>query len=160
MNNINTVGIKRIYIDRKGVATIVCERCGKLKKFTGINTQMKLNPVMVRCSCGNQFRVIFDERKHYRRQVLLKGHIEVPGYNRRYPIIVENISLGGVLVRSPHVTTLKPADLVKVDFALDNAEQSFISRTAVVRHIHGYQAGLEFVHDKYYDKELGFYLRR
>ncbi len=158
MNKLKAPSIKHVYVNEKGEATIICESCGKSKKIFNVTPSLKLKPVPVNCTCGHRFIVTFDSRRYYRKQVSLKGTFEIPENEKKYPMIVENISLGGVLIRTPYANLLEKGQVIKVEFQLDDPNHSLISRPAIVRHVSTDKAGLEFVQDRAYDKILGFYL--
>lgn len=150
--------LKHIFVGKDGTATVVCEMCGRAKKLSGINSKMMTKPVAVTCPCGNSFRIVFDARRHYRKDVRFRGDFRLEEESRSYPMIVENISFSGIGIRSPFVNKLKVGDKVVVNFRLDDTHKSLIDRLAIVRHVENDCAGLEFVADRIYDKILGFYL--
>lgn len=80
------------------------------------------------------------------------------GGERSYPMMVENISFSGIGIRSPFVDKIKVGDRIEVSFNLDDARNSTVERIAVVKHVNGHFAGVEFLQDRSYDKLLGFYL--
>lgn len=150
--------LKRVFVDNTGSGLIVCDVCGRTKKLSGLTSKLMSKPVPVTCPCGNTFRVIFDARRHYRKPVHLRGIFKVDGSERTYPMIVENISLSGIGIRTPFVDKLKPEEKILVSFNLDDSKKSLIERAAIVKHVNDHYAGLEFVQDRAYDKVLGFYL--
>ncbi|MCX7823843.1 MAG: PilZ domain-containing protein [Syntrophobacterales bacterium] len=154
------VTIKRIFVDQKGIAIVVCDGCGRTKKISKVDSKMMVKPILVSCPCGNSFRVMFDARRHYRKPVNLRGTFRIVGDERLYPMIVENISFSGLGFRSPFVDNLKLGDKIEVHFRLDDIQNSLIERVAIVRHLSGHFAGAEFVEDRAYDKIINFYLRQ
>jgi len=155
--NTRNLQIKRVFV-QDGSALVVCEICGRAKKLSGINSKMMLKPVTVTCPCGNNFRIVLDARRYYRKEVNLRGTFKIAQGDREYPMIVENISFSGIGIRSPFVDKFKVGDYVEVRFNLDDSHKSLIERVAVVKHVNQHTAGLEFVQDRSYDKVLGFYL--
>lgn len=148
---------KKIYIEND-IATIVCDSCGKFK-----NARVGLNiasiPVLfVTCSCGNHFKVIIDRRRHYRKKVKLTGHFKTRNSNIEYPMIVEDVSLSGIKMKTPFTDRIKVGDTIVVTFRLNDANQNIIDRVAVVKRIENDSIGVEFAKDKLYDKNLWFYL--
>ncbi|MCF6248711.1 MAG: PilZ domain-containing protein [Desulfobacula sp.] len=148
---------QKVFITRSGTANFFCPECGKTRqmdvtKFRDIKKEVKLK---VTCSCKHKFSVILERRQHIRMQVNLKGVVLLSG--KKYPVDIINISRFGLRVRTKGSLDLKLLDKVFLEFVLDDASGSTVTKEVVVRTIRQPEFGLEFVERDHYDK-LGTYL--
>lgn len=60
-------------------------------------------------------------------------------------IIVENLSLGGIGFTTRDSAFMREGEIIDLEFILDNAERSVISKTAVIREVAGDYVGAEFI---------------
>jgi len=151
-------------IDKKTVrsvpqqdALVACNRCGKISKLS-LGRISKRN-FIVKCPCGHIFCITVDSRSCYRKPVAIYGKCRLDEDKREYPMVMENTSFGGLCFRSPLVKKLKVGDTVHVVFELPDHHRSLITRRGIIRHVSQQRAGMEFIQEQSYCKELAFFLR-
>ncbi|MEM4385975.1 MAG: PilZ domain-containing protein [Candidatus Anstonellales archaeon] len=148
--------IKKIYIDENNTGTIICDECGRNKKIIVKHDDINGKNYLITCQCGNTFKVIFEFRKSYRKTTNLRGTFKTT--DKEYPMIIKDISYNGIGIWSPFSNKLSENSTIEVNFTLDNSNRTVINRYAIVKYINGNRAGLEFIKDRKYDKDISFYL--
>ncbi len=123
-----------------------------VSRYVKINKEVKLKCT---CTCTHVFSVTLERRKHLRKIVNLKGNAIFE--KKKYPINVIDISRLGLKIRTKEVLNFKPEDTVMIDFILDDATASSVSKEVVIRTINETDIGVEFLSLDHYDK-LGTYL--
>lgn len=150
--------IQKVYVLENDQAVIVCRNCGA-EKVTKAAPFLHKPQVRVKCRCGSVFTVSFETRKHYRKAVTIAGI-----YSRSEPsreageMVVEDLSSSGLGFRTNFKSKLQVADVVKVQFTLDDSHKSAITRTVIVRRVMDRFVGAEFC-DGDPCRPLSFYLR-
>jgi monomeric isocitrate dehydrogenase len=123
----------------------------------------------MRCnSCGYNFEVFINYRRHHRKNTILSGscsnHDFFQGENNIVPedvteIIIHNISRNGVGFTLKTSINLSIGDVLNIRFLLDNKKKSMISKKVVVRRITNNYIAAEFTgYVDENDKDLAFYL--
>lgn len=148
----------KIYPNSENWATIICPNCGKERSIDASKFVEQFKPVKVKCSCGHSFLVSFEKRKFYRKVVKIPGtckKVISPGTSQQ--IFVEDVSRTGLRISftSPH--GLQPGDIVKIEFSLDDANQSPVILSAEVKRFTETWVGVEYC-DSNIPKSLAFYL--
>lgn len=72
---------------------------------------------------------------------------------------VINLSLSGACFELRGVYDLKIGQKGVLIFTLDNRKETVLTKSIFIRSVSGNRIGSEFVEDRAFDKELGFYLR-
>jgi len=149
--------IERIFLTQSSNAVVLCPECGKSKsmdfaKFIEMDRVIKLK---VTCKCSHVFPVILERRRHVRKEVSLQGDLIFDDKN--YAISIMDISRMGLKLRTKEVLDLHPDDKVVVEFILDDAGGSKISKGAIIRKIYQEYIGAEFLSQSHYD-QFGKYL--
>ncbi|MCK5164607.1 MAG: PilZ domain-containing protein [Desulfobacula sp.] len=147
----------KVFITRSGNANFSCPECGQTRqmdvsKYRNVDKEVKLKYT---CTCKHVFSVILERRKHVRKDVNLNGEIILG--NKRYPVNVKDISRLGLKIRTKGILDLHLQDKVAVEFILDDAGGSRVSKEVIIRKIDQADLGVEFVSHDHYDK-LGTYL--
>ncbi len=146
------------YINDKGEAAVICEKCGGTKVVGVSRIPDTSRPIKARCSCGFVFMVKFEKRGHYRKQVSLYGEYVGTGPERETgQLNVEDISATGLQFRTQRSNTLKAGDILKVTFMLDDAGKSMISKLVEVKRVNDRMVGAQYC-DPTIEKALAFYL--
>ncbi len=148
---------EKIFLTKNAEAVVLCPECGKTKmmnfdRFLDIDKEIKLK---VTCKCSHVFSVILERRKYFRKQVDLKGGL-ING-NENYSISIIDISRTGLKLRTKEALDLNPDDKVVIEFTLDDASRSKISKDGIIRKIAKKYIGVEFLSQSHYDK-FGQYL--
>jgi hypothetical protein len=119
-----------------------------------------LHLLKVKCKCGNSFRVQLEFRRHYRKPTELNGTFDptYPASGGGVAKIV-NLSLSGACFEIRAMHDLKIGQRGKLLFTLDNRKQTALCKNIYIRSVDGIRIGSEFINDRAFDKDLGFYLR-
>jgi hypothetical protein len=126
---------EKIFLTKNAKAVVLCPECGKTKmidfeRFIDMDREIKLKAT---CKCSHVFSVILERRKHVRKQVDLKGGL-ING-NENYSIAIINISRMGLKLRTKKVLNLNPDDKVVIEFILDDAGGSKVSKDGIIKKI-------------------------
>jgi hypothetical protein len=150
--------VVKAYVNERDEATIRCSACGR-KKTANVRQYRDMGKKLkVTCPCEATFLVSFEMRQYYRKPLILSGEYSKDGTDKHArSMLVVDVSLGGVGIRTLHDHDLKVDDIIRVTFELDDGQQSPISRNAIVRKINGRAIGAEFCDNKI-DKALAFYV--
>ncbi len=153
---------QKIFMTKNMEAVFYCPECGNEKKmdvtkFTHVDKEIKLK---VTCKCSHVFPVILERRKNVRRAVNLSGTL-IKG-SKKYPVQVIDVSRQGLKICMEEILNLKSGDLnlndkVVIDFILDDAGKSRVSKEVTVKKIDKKYLGVIFLSDVHYDK-FGTYL--
>jgi len=148
---------EKIFLTKNAEAVVLCPECGKTKmidfeRFIDADREIKLK---VTCKCSHVFSVILERRKHVRKQVDFHGGL-ING-SKKYSIDVIDISRMGLKLRTEEVLDLNYDDKVVIEFILDDADGSKISKEVIIRKIDKEYIGAEFLSQSHYDN-FGKYL--
>ncbi len=155
-----------VYIHAGRGATIACPGCGFIGDFPAEHVQGLNGSRTVKCPCGMDFVAFFERRRYFRKPTKLYGRWKTEGRVDPQPMLVKDVSRGGlcfeVLAEDmgplKGVCDLKPADVVFVEFKLDDDKRSLIRGEVVVRSVSVARVGAEFTNlDPQSRKDLGFY---
>lgn len=153
----------RVFISSKGTATFICPQCQKAKlvdvsKYVDCDRKVRVN---VKCPCGHSYRAILEKRKQYRKKTNLPGtysHIVDGRKVRKGWMTVRDVSATGFKLELTSETALSVGDHLEVEFRLDDAPRTLITKRVVIRNIRGRTVGTEFPATETAGKALGFYL--
>ncbi|MBU1568420.1 MAG: PilZ domain-containing protein [Proteobacteria bacterium] len=141
-------------------ATIICPQCNSAKIIAVRQFRHRLHRLIVKCRCGYSFKVQLEFRRHYRKPTDLPGIYDpVPPAVSGGKAKVINLSLSGACFELRGVHDLQIGQKGVLVFTLDNRKESVLTKSIFIRSISGNRIGGEFVEDRAFDKELGFYLR-
>jgi hypothetical protein len=150
--------VLKAYVNEKDEATIRCSECGRKKTANVSEYKDTGKKLKVTCPCGASFLVAFEMRQYYRKPLNLSGDYSKDGADKHMrSMLVVDVSLGGVGIKTLHDHGLKVNDIIRVTFELDDGQQSPISRNAIIRKVNGRAIGAEFCDNKN-DKALAFYV--
>lgn len=157
---------KRIYPNKNHQGIIECEQCGHTKSLDVSSFLHVRKPLKVRCKCGLTFFIVIELRRFHRKQTDLYGKYDLvqagaQSVIKHDEIYVDDISRGGMSIRTRLESGLRKGDIIDVQFTLDNAKRSEIHRRAIVRNIREGTLGLEFIDGEDYNegiRTLAFYL--
>ncbi|GLI34043.1 MAG: PilZ domain-containing protein [Deltaproteobacteria bacterium] len=149
---------KAVFVNNENRAVILCSRCGKEKITDASKFLGQSKPIRVKCNCGFSFLITFQRRRHYRKSVFLSGiysKLEYPMDSGRMEI--EDISRTGLRFRTQDTHHLREGDIVRLEFALDDAHNTPLVLTVELKHVSASRVGGEFC-DPNVPKALAFYL--
>lgn len=149
--------MKKVYINEKNIATIVCPKCEKTKSVdvTEYKDIDKAIRVKFKCACGYSDTILLERRKFYRKETKLHGVYTCE--EERGLMTVTNISRSGLKIRLNVKRDLKVGDKLFVEFHLDDKERSLIKKKGVIKYTKGPYIGIEFTSIEQFDK-IGAYL--
>jgi len=138
---------------------IVCPMCDTAKAISVTRFRHRQHVIKVRCKCGNLFRVQLEFRRHFRKPTDLEGTLDLtsPAVGGG-KIKVINLSLSGACFEVRGIHDMKIGQRGSLVFTLDNRKQTVLFKEAVVIRVNGNRIGCEFIEDRAFEKELGFYL--
>jgi len=148
---------QKVFVTNSGKANFSCPECGKTRqmdvsRFHNVDKEVKLKCT---CTCKHKFSVVLERRKHIRKGVDLEGQILFE--KEKYPVKVLDISRLGLKIRTDEILDLNPGDKTVIDFILDDAGSSKVSKEVIVRTVNETDIGTEFSSHDHYDK-LGTYI--
>lgn len=149
---------ERVFINSENIATFICPECQKVRhadvsKILGIDKALSIK---CQCKCGNKFDAILERRKYFRKDIELDGMVYL-GKENKLSVVVCDVSRAGLKLKLKTSHKLKPGDELLIEFYLDNAEKTLVSKKIIVRSIKGVNIGVEFKSAEHYDK-FGSYL--
>ncbi len=148
---------QKVFITKSGNANFYCPECGEVRhmdvsKFKKTNKKVKLKCT---CKCKHVFSVTLERRLHVRKEVCLHGNIV--SEEKKYPINVMDISRFGLMVRTKGILDYNIDEKIVVEFILDDAQNSKVSKEVIIRTINKEKIGVEFLAQDHYDR-FGTYL--
>ena len=155
--------IKTVYISQTNHATFTCPECEATKTVDVTRYAQMEQTVKVKskCGCGNTWTSVLEKRKVYRKRVSLPGTFTRFVNNNpvhKGSMEVTDISAGGLKIKLLEIVDLEMNDKLQVEFQLDDARQTPISKNVLVKNIDGVYIGVAFSRAETDDPALGFYL--
>ena len=155
--------MKTVPISSTIQATFTCPKCEATKTVDVSRYAKKGQTVKVKstCGCGHTWTSVLEKRKVYRKNVSLQGHFTHFVENNpvsKGSMEVTNISAGGLKIKLLEPSALRVNDKLRVEFRLDDARQTLISKNLLVKNIDGLHIGLAYTRSETDDPALGFYL--
>lgn len=150
----------RFFVKDNDITTIVCPSCYSAKTTSVTQFRNQQLTLRVKCKCGHVFKIGLEFRRQHRKNTELHGisklHASTFGDGN---VKIVNLSLGGVGLEVEGTHNIRIGHKGTINFTLDDRKQSVIMKDIIVRSVQGNSIGCEFVSDKAYEKDLGFYLR-
>jgi hypothetical protein len=154
---------EKVYITSKQMATFTCPKCNRSKtadvsKYANFDKIIKVN---VKCPCGHAYKTILEKRKQYRKEADLPGtfiHFVDGRPRNRGLMTVRDVSTSGLKLKLNVHQNFVIGDEMQVEFHLDDARRTLITKKVIIRNQHGQYIGVEFAPFEAVDKALGFYL--
>jgi hypothetical protein len=155
--------IEKVYPTIENKATLICPQCKKsttvdVSKYTSKTRAVKINST---CSCGYKWTAILEKRKKYRKPVNLSGTYDYLKDGKvvdRGGMKVVDLSFDGVKIMLNVERNLPVGDHLRLEFYLDDVNNSLIKKNVTVRNVSGRYVGATFRSTEAYDPVLGFYL--
>ena len=146
--------------------TFECPACKKSKqedvsKFTALNKAIRLK---ARCSCGNAYSVFLERRRHVRKQVDFPGTytlLQTSSPRTEGVLRIKDLSRYGVKLKFNSAPDFNIGDHLTIEFNLDDAKHSLITKEVIVRKIMDTSVGVEFAtvdSADPSDSAIGFYM--
>jgi len=149
------------YICEEGRGFVLCPSCRAHHPIDGQAHRDGAHRIEFLCTeCSTSFTVHLEFRQHHRKPVQLEGTCHVQGAGVRHQVRLLDLSRGGAgfAVHGPH--DLRPGQLLRLSFRLDDRKRTLVEKMAKVRFVRGQRVGCQFTElvDEQ-DRDLGFYLR-
>lgn len=114
----------------------------------------------IKCKCSTIIKCMIEYRKKYRKKVNLKGNCRDLKTGAKFPVVINDISIGGISFNYFMKFNVKVGDIIETTFHLDDPKKTEIRQTGEVKWSHARDAGLKFRERNGYQKDLGFYLMK
>ena len=158
-------GRRPVFAGEDGKYTMTCPQCGFQDTVSGRLFEMMGSTVRVQCPCKHRFRIIRELRATFRKEVRLEGYFAQALHNGNKlmsgsvwgPMVVRDLSRSGLKFTCSNAALLRAGDRLQVRFNLDNANQTLIKKTVVVKSVNVDMVGCQFHGTDRYDAALGFY---
>ncbi len=149
----------KTFVKPDSFATIVCPACRAVKNIGVLKFKDKKHAVRVKCGCGHTFEVQLEFRLHYRKETNLDGTYDIkpPAVGGGKTKIV-NLSIRGACFEVKGKHSLEPGQAGSLVFTLDDKKETVLIKNVIIKSVKGSRIGCEFVDDKAFEKELGFYM--
>lgn len=154
--------LQKIFINSKDTVGITCSNCARTKSVNVAKVGELYTPFRVKCSCGHTFHVVFEKRRHYRKNTTLPGHYaraDSKDFGRG--MRVENLSQTGIGFITVDKDDIIVGDHLRIEFALDDDQKTAVKGTIIVACVKNNYVGGKF-HNlaEHAKKQIGFYLMR
>jgi len=152
--------VQKSFVNAQGIATIKCPQCGIIKNLPATQYRGRQHALKVRCTCDYTWNLLLDFRRHYRKETELTGTytLEEPssGGGR---LTVVNISRSGVGFTVAGLHAVMIGQKARLHFALDNKKMTLLDKLVTIKSVKNGYIGCEFLDDRVFEKDLGFYLQ-
>ena len=151
--------MKKTFVTEDSQATIVCPACSSAKTISVEEFRHRHHVLKIKCKCGHSFTLQLEFRQFFRKDTDLHGVYDlVPPARGGGIATIVNLSLVGACFEVRGVHSLQVGHKGSLVFTLDNRKETVLYRQVIIRSVDGNRIGCEFVDDRAFDKELGFYL--
>ncbi|MGD9159577.1 MAG: PilZ domain-containing protein [Desulfobacteraceae bacterium] len=157
---------QKIFLSGEDTASFKCPKCNVSKeadvsKYKNIAAPVTLK---IKCPCGNEYSVILERRKYYRKKIKITGKFTFSpliGDDQKGPMTVVDISKGGLKFQIASAALFQKGDILEVEFNLDNKSRTLIRKQVYVRNVKDNFVNVEFCAfdtNDTEDKAIGVYL--
>lgn len=147
------------FVKPDGEAMIVCPACDAARAISASQFRHRQHLVKVKCKCGHVYKVHLEFRRHFRKPTDLEGTYDlIPPATGGGKIKIVNLSLNGACFEVRGIHDMQVGQKGSLVFTLDNRKETVLFKKVVIITVNGNRVGCEFVEDRAYEKELGFYL--
>jgi len=139
--------VQNVKVDASRKGRIICPKCQKEKTINAVSFRMN-HDIKVSCECKHVYYIRFDQRRHSRKKVNLKGRFAKISHKQQQLTHIEicNISVSGLSFKAKNIANLQAGDVLALAFVLDDHRHSEIKTKAVVRYVKETQVGIKFDH--------------
>jgi hypothetical protein len=121
------------YVRQNNTAALTCPYCGQWKLISADPFRGSKNKLRIKCTCKKIFKVFLE----FRRKVRKKTHLRATYLNHsqkgtKTDIVILDVSVIGLTFTSLYTPSLKVDDELRIEFTLDDKQQSKIMRDVVV----------------------------
>jgi FHA domain/PilZ domain len=141
------MSVQKVKVDSSKRGKITCPKCGREKTINAVSFRMN-HDIKVTCECKHVYYIRFDQRRHSRKKVNLKGRFQK--IDEKSPQVthveITNISMSGLSFKTKDVANLQAGDDLALAFILNNQRQPEIKTKATIRYVKENQVGIKFDH--------------
>jgi len=150
---------QKTFVKPDETTMIVCPECSSARNISVSQFRHRNHLLKVRCKCGHSFKIKLEFRRHFRKETELTGTYDLePPATSGGNLKILNLSLSGACFQIRGMHDLKIGQRGEVIFTLDNRKKSVLRKKVIIRNVSKNRIGCEFVKDRAFEKELGFYL--
>jgi len=153
--------IQKSFVKTNDTASIRCPDCGLVKNISVGKFRNNRHTLKTRCSCGSNFLVALDFRRHYRKSTVIIGMYSLIGgsYSGGGQMQVHNLSRSGVGFSISGVHNISIGQKALLNFRLDDKKQTVLTKKVLIKNVRKNTIGCEFINQTQIGKDLGFYLQ-
>ena len=151
--------MKKFYTNHNDQVTLICPKCNFAKDKNAKDLKNAKKTLKAKCKCGEVFQFTIEFRKHYRKKVKLSGQYIFKETGKKGEITVQDLSMSGIRFVNLGSHQILPNDRLDVKFILDNKMRSKIYKQAKVIWVKDNVVGAQFIEEKSFKSDLGFYLK-
>ena len=131
-----------------------CPARSQQPSFAIVSISSRLN-----ASAAMYYKVHLEFRRHFRKPTELEGTYDlIPPAIGGGKIKIVNLSLNGACFEVRGIHDMQVGQKGSLVFTLDNRKETVLFKKVIIITVNGNRIGCEFVEDRAYEKELGFYL--
>ena len=152
--------MQKAFVKEDDNTTIVCPQCSSAKTISVSQIRYQQHILKVKCKCGYLFKAQLEFRRHYRKPTDLSGNYSfTPREFDGTTVKILNLSLSGASFEARGLHDLQIGQRGFLLFTLDNRKQTIIKKQIIIKSVTNRRIGCEFITDRAFEKDLGFYLR-
>jgi len=147
--------VQKVKVDASKKGRIICPKCQKEKTINAVSFRMN-HDIKVTCECKHAYYIRFDQRRHSRKKVNLKGRFQKIAEKPPKLIHIEvcDLSVSGLSFKRRNIENLQEGDVLGLAFILDNPRQSEIKIKAIVKYVKESRVGIKFDHLDEFNQDL------
>ncbi len=153
----------RVKITVLETATLTCPQCkrNRILQLSGYPLTKRFTRVKYTCGCGKTFMTTIENRPGQRKDVRLAGTFVIKGKDGKTldsgQMIITRLTADGMAMRLANPAKIPPQSTMDVEFVLDDAMQSVVTKTVRPIAKHDRFLTVQFTSKKHMDN-LGPYL--
>lgn len=151
----------KTFVRNDDTATVICPACQMAKNVDVGTFRHSKHTVTINCPCQQSFKVSFDFRRHYRKQVNLPGTYDIisAGGIGGGIIQINNISKSGLMFTVSGLHRIEKGQQLRVEFQLTDKKKTLLRREVLVKEVQENTVCCQFKENAEMGKDLGFFLQ-
>ncbi len=151
----------KVHVRDNNTATLVCPACGLVRHVSAEKLLLARHTISIRCRCQHVFSVLFDFRRHFRKQTSLPGTYIVTseGGLGGGIIHINNISRGGLGFTVSGLHRIEMGQELMIEFQLNDRKRTQLKKQAIVKSVEQNTIGCQFKDRTELERDLGFFLQ-
>lgn len=155
---LTTSRIQKSYVETDDTFNVICPACSFSKRLSTKKFGQRKHQLSIKCTCGERYKLQLEYRAYHRKEVDSLGICIIDSFDEE-PVKLLNLSLGGVCLKVILPDRFQPGHKGVIKFKLDDPKRTEIQKHIKIKSISGEKLHCEFIKDRAFEKELGFYLR-